>query len=440
MSRQPSLLLLYSLPGETAGTVSHHLEALATIPGFSSRILNLAWSLPAALDLNRFDVILIHYTLMASEDAKSGPLLLSRDAVARIAAATALKGVFVQDEHRNIRHTIQALRELKTGILFTCVPHEQIEAVYPESALFGVHKVNVLTGYMDPSLLHRSVVPYQQRRVDVGYRARKVAFWLGALAREKWTIAGRFEHDARDYGLACDISTREEDRIYGEAWLDFLSSCKAVLGTESGASAVDFDGSLRAAVDAAVAADPDVDFDNISNRFLRGFDGQISMAQISPRCFEAAAARTLMILYEGQYSGRLQAWRHFVPLKKDHSNMAEVVAVLRDDKRATEIITRAYNECALAPENSYEALQAVVRDAVLTVHRALTEAGGIKGYDDGAWTEIVAENTRSASRLARLRRAGGLLTAAAAWILPKRTADWLRTNIVHAVRRILFGR
>jgi len=440
MTRLPSLLMLYGLPGETAGTVSHHVQALSTIPGFSSCTLNVDWSLPAALDLDRFDVILIHYTLMASEDAKSGPLQLSRDAVARIAAASALKGVFVQDEHRNVRRTIQALQELKTNILFTCMPPKHIDTVYSESALPGVYKVNVLTGYVDPSLFHRPVLSYQERRVDVGYRARKVAFWLGALAREKWAIASRFVHDAQKYGLICDISTREEDRIYGEAWLDFLSNCKAVLGTESGASVVDLDGSLRAAVDAAVAESPNVDFDDISARFLRDIDGKISMAQISPRCFEAAATRTLMILYEGEYSGRLQPWRHFVPLKKDHSNMAEVVAVLRDETRATEIVARAYNECALAPENFYAALQVAVHDAVQAARPALTETGGMKGYDEDSWAKIAAQNRRSVRRVARLRRFGQLFTLAAARILPDGVAHWLRTNLAHPVRRFLFGR
>ena len=53
-----------------------------------------------------------------------------------------------------------------------------------------------------------------------------------------------------------------------------------------------------------------------------------------------------MILYEGNYSGVLEPWRHYIPLKKDHSNFPEVVAVLRDPVKIDEIVTRAYDEIA----------------------------------------------------------------------------------------------
>src|SRR5262249_53162455 len=77
---------------------------------------------------------------------------------------------------------------------------------------------------------------------------------------------------------------------------------------------------------------------------------------ISPRCFEAAALRTLMILYPGLYSGILEPWRHYVPLKRDHSNMDEVVAVVRDPIRAQKIIDAAYHEVALNPRYSFLAM------------------------------------------------------------------------------------
>ena len=67
-----------------------------------------------------------------------------------------------------------------------------------------------------------------------------------------------------------------------------------------------------------------------------------------------------MILYEGEYSGRLKPWQHYVPLKKDHSNMEEVVTLLRDDERAQAIVDRAWIEVARASENSYTAFSSLV--------------------------------------------------------------------------------
>lgn len=80
------------------------------------------------------------------------------------------------------------------------------------------------------------------------------------------------------------------------------------------------------------------------------------MSVISSRCFEAAALRTLMVLYQGPYSGRLIPWRHYVPLAKDHSNIEEVVAFLRDPDRAQAMIDCAFREVALDPANSFAAL------------------------------------------------------------------------------------
>ena len=61
-----------------------------------------------------------------------------------------------------------------------------------------------------------------------------------------------------------------------------------------------------------------------------------------------------MVLYEGNYSGVLEPWRHYVPLKKDHSNFAEVAAVLRDPAKIDEIVTCAYNEIACNPRWSFQ--------------------------------------------------------------------------------------
>jgi hypothetical protein len=67
-----------------------------------------------------------------------------------------------------------------------------------------------------------------------------------------------------------------------------------------------------------------------------------------------------MILYEGEYSGRLKPWQHYVPLKKDHSNMEEVVSLLRDDEKAQAIVDRALKEVVRVPENSYGAFSSFV--------------------------------------------------------------------------------
>ena len=80
-----------------------------------------------------------------------------------------------------------------------------------------------------------------------------------------------------------------------------------------------------------------------------------------------------MVLYEGDYSGRLQPWRHYVPLRKDHSNFEEVVSVLRNPERIIEITKNAYEEVACAEHNSFRAM---VREFDQVILEPVSIAGG----------------------------------------------------------------
>jgi len=344
------VLLLCDSPPRVADTLHQHIHALTALPGMRVRVVEILGEAPHDLDFNRFDIIIVHYSLVVANDNYVSPVLRSR-----LRQSRTLKAIFIQDEYRHIDRTIAAIREIGVDVLFTCVPEQSIAAVYSQAALPGVRKVNVLTGYVPPELLKRRVEPLAARGIDVGYRARKVPAWLGDLGQEKWIIGRKFAADALGFGLKCDISYREEERLYGEAWIRFLSNCKAILGVESGSSVFDFTGEIQAAVDKDTAANPAVTYQELKSRHFADVDGLIDQRQISPRCFEAAALRTLMILYEGGYSGLLQPWRHYVPLKKDHSNMAEVVATLRDPARAQAIVDCAFEEVACNPKNQFAA-------------------------------------------------------------------------------------
>jgi glycosyl transferase family 1 len=352
------LLLTYS-DAPTAGTVTDHLNALGTLSRHRFRQRRIKGNLPDFLDLSRFDGVILHYSVIACQEYYVSP-----SARARLARFRGLKAIFIQDEYRFVDRTIAAMRDLGINLLFTCVPESEIEKVYPEQALPNTVKQNVLTGYVPPHLPSRAVPSFAARPIDIGYRGRKLPPHLGRLAQEKRWIGERVAAAAPAYGLVTDISCREEDRLYGERWVDFIANCKAVLGVESGANVFDFTGELEEKISAHISQSPRTSFNEIERLYLSGKEGRIRLNQISPRCFEAAALRTLMILYEGEYSGILEPWRHYVPLKKDHSNMAEVVAILRDPARASEIIERAYREIALNSRYSYAFAVKVVDDAI----------------------------------------------------------------------------
>ena len=69
------------------------------------------------------------------------------------------------------------------------------------------------------------------------------------MGYEKSLIASKVEEKGLKHGLKMDISVREEDRVYGEEWVKRLSNCRATLGTESGASIWDWDGTIANEID-----------------------------------------------------------------------------------------------------------------------------------------------------------------------------------------------
>ena len=242
----------------------------------------------------------------------------------KLKSFSGLKVLFIQDEMRWVNDTSSKNKELNIKTLFTVLNKDVIRKIYTDSWFDDVRFEQTLTGFVPEDLLDIPLKPYEERQIDVSYRARKLPAWCGSFAQEKWKIGERFESDAIKYGLKCDISCKESDRIYGSNWIKFLQNSKSTLGVESGSSFIDFSGQVSPLVDEYEKNNPDATFEEVSERFLENRDGEIIIHVISPRCFEAAALKTLMIMYEGDYSGVLIKGKHYLALKRDHSNMNEL--------------------------------------------------------------------------------------------------------------------
>jgi hypothetical protein len=187
-----------------------------------------------------------------------------------------------------------------------------------------------------------------------------------------------FLEATRRYNLATDLSYEEKNRLYGEKWYQLLTSSKCVLGVESGASVFDFTGDIQSSVERYLTEHPQAEFEEVRDKFFAAEEGKIHVNQISPRCFEAAALRTAMILFEGNYSGILKPWQHYVPLKKDFSNIEEVVSAIKNPALLQTIADRAYREIAMNPLYSYQHF--------------------IAGFDEVIEQELSARNKPAAAR------------------------------------------
>lgn len=88
------------------------------------------------------------------------------------------------------------------------------------------------------------------------------------------------------------------------------------------------------------------------------------MNQVSPRVFEAIAARTVLVLFEGDYSGVVKPDEHFIPLKKNGSNLPEVFAKLNDAEYVDAMAERAYCDVIGSGRYSYRSFVKMVDEAV----------------------------------------------------------------------------
>jgi hypothetical protein len=370
MSKRRSILLLCDDRRDHAGNVLQHIAALSE----SSRHAVYRFNpvdhpvASAALDPDEFDVVVIHYTIMVTSSR-----YLSPDLAAKIARFRGLKVQLIQDEYRAVDTVTAAMRRLGIDVLYTCVPSPEREEMYADR-LPGVTLVTTLPGFVPDELAGRNVPTLGDRPIDVGYRGRDVPYWLGRLGREKTEIGPGFLSRAAESGLRCNISSREEDRIYGERWNRFLQTCRATLGTESGASVVDFDSSIQQRVDAYLVRHPDADFEEVEREILCPYEGVLTIHVASPRLFEAAALRTAMVLFRGEYSGVVEPWTHYLPLDKDFSNVDEVMEALRDIPRLEKMTDRAYADLVESARYSLRAFVSEFDDLIDDRSRAAAPA------------------------------------------------------------------
>lgn len=349
MTRQARILLLCDDRRGHANTVLDHIEAFRRFSRHQVRTFNpKAMERSLALNLGEFDVVVIHYSVVPSDSHFISPHL--RDQLRRFGG---LKVQFIQDDYRWVDKATAASRDIGIKVLFTIAPEPAAGQLY-DARLPGVRRIQTLTGYVPDTLKDRPIRPLGERPVEVGYRARDLPFWYGRISREKVWIGQRFVELAPRYGLRCDIAWQEHDRIYGSQWIEFVSSCRATLGTESGASIADFDGRAEQSVRAYLRAHPGAPYEVVHDAVLGPYEGNVIVNVVSPRVFEAASLGTAMVMFPGRYSGVITAGEHYIRLEKDFSNMDEVVAQLRDDSAIAALTRRAYDDLIVSGRWSYK--------------------------------------------------------------------------------------
>jgi glycosyltransferase involved in cell wall biosynthesis len=345
------ILVLYD-PGSLH--ISTVIEHVLSFHRFSRHTVHYAAGTRDAnidLALSIYDVLVLHYSVRISLES-----FLPEGLGRKIAAFAGLKVLFIQDEYETTETARIWMDRLGIHVLFTCVSPQYARIVYPRERYPGMSIVHNLTGYVpDERKIARFRMPLKERKITIGYRGRPLPFWYGDLGREKISIGQEMRRICEERNVTHDIEWTHEARIYGDRWYEFLGSCRATLGTESGSNVFDYDGKIRANIEQALAEDPALSYEEAHRRHIGEQEGRVIMNQISPKVFEAISLKTALVLFEGTYSGVVEPDRHFIPLRKDFSNVEDVLKKLRDDAFLDSLTERAYQDVIASGRFTYQA-------------------------------------------------------------------------------------
>lgn len=347
----PGVLLLYHrhfVPN--ASTVMEHAGAFRRYSDFAAWNLNTELGFPDGLEKCQFQVIVLHYSLFSP----IGYHLSQRFLEYLDRNHSSYKIAFFQDEHHFCQQRFSFLNRYGIDCVYTLVEPRYFQDVYQRYT--SVAKlVYSIPGYVPDDLVaaaRRYRKPDRERRIDVGYRGRKLAPYMGRGAREKYDIAIGFSQRAAGSGLTLDIEADEHRRIYGQRWYRFIADCRAVLGVEAGVSIFDVKDRVRQEYERLIAQNPKLSAEDLLG-LLDRWEGNIPYRTISPRHFEAAAFGACQILYEGDYSGIMQPLVHYIPLKKDFSNFDDVLSMFRDASMRRALTENAYRDLIASGAYTY---------------------------------------------------------------------------------------
>jgi hypothetical protein len=351
--RADGILLLYHHPLLlNAPTIMEHVEAFERHSRYKVWKLNTELGFPRGLARIRFPVVVLHYSLWGTTGYHLNEKFLSwldgdRDSY---------KIAFFQDEHHYCRQRFAFIDMHGIDCIYTLLEEQFVPSVYGKYTKVP-RVIYHIPGYVSDNLLEKAArfrLPEEERAIDIGYRGRELKYYMGRGAREKTEIACEFRKRILGTGIAADIDTREEGRLYGDSWYRFLGCCKGFLGVEAGVSIFDIEDIVRLEYERLVRENPEMTFEEMEERLLAPWEGNIYYRTISPRHFEAAAFETCQILYEGKYSGIMEPLRHYIPLKKDFTNYDEVLERFRDKSLRREITQRARRDLIDSGKYSYE--------------------------------------------------------------------------------------
>jgi len=301
----------FSSRNEFMGYALDWSEAICSYPELDVEYCNIN----NLIAFNKCKEAIENYPLIIAMHAAGGsnvPLLLKK-----IEWFQKRKGklvVFIGNEYELMEQKLKFLNETKTDYICTQLPEKTGKWLYQSCSN---SKVIPMPHALNPKIYNSNIA--RKRNVDISFLGGKFPYFIGDKERSDYLMF--FKEHTNKFNLNCDIRFSYLAR---KDWAAFLNSTKAIIGAESNSYYLDKKGYLITSAKEYCKKNPQATFDEVFNLFFKnpGIE-YMSGKSISPRNFEAAGCKTGQILLEGEYNNILNPDEHYIPIKKDFSNIDE---------------------------------------------------------------------------------------------------------------------
>lgn len=371
------VLIIYQLNSKNdRNTIIEHLYSFKKYrKDISFHYLNVFGSIPFYIKYFKYDAVILHYTYLADERFLSDDKPW-KNKINGLSEISGYKVMIPQDEYDHTERLWELCKTAQIKEIYSCfTSKDDIKKAYPVQEVGSAKVYSVFTGYVDENAIIETsdnIRPYKERPIDIGYRARKLPAYFGKHGQLKYELVELFSNVLENSDFKYDISNTNQSLSnenpnlvkLGNKWYEFLLNCKAFIGCEGGSSLLDVDGTIKQRVIEYSNEHPNASFEEIESECFPGIDFNIRCFAISPRHFEAALCKTLQILVEGEYGGVFKPWEHYIPLKRDFSNLSEILAIARDSEKCQKIIDNAYRDIVLSQKYTYSNFVSLIIDNI----------------------------------------------------------------------------
>ena len=344
--------MLYSLNKlNERSTFIHHLNSFKKYKILNCLYVNVNKKIPKLLFQYEFDLLILHYSFLA------GPRLLTEntrwdikiDGLRRI--RTKYKIAIPQDEYLFTDRLYKLFKSIKVDLIATTlISDHDIRKFYLRSNSYKPKIKKVLTGYLYDEMIKKlkNSPKLNERKIDFGYRARKIDFICGEHGDLKYKLKQKLVNYFKfsNYNIDIEntniINSKKTNVFNGDSWYKFLKSCKFFFGCEGGSSLYDPNGKILELISKYVKENSNPSFEQVKFNCFKLKDNLISNYALGPRNLECIVTKTLQILVEGKYNGVLKPWIHYLPLKKDFSNIDLIIEKTNDLDYCQKMVDNAY--------------------------------------------------------------------------------------------------